>query len=121
MANVIWVDNSIGNDLFNSLTHETAVKTINGGITAFQVFGGPGDTLRICHTGIDYTQANWRDYLDNETCAGTGWGEDERITLEGYDPSGGNSYPTLLSRGQSWGSYCLKWGGDANYWLVQNL
>lgn len=117
---VVWVDNSRGSDDYDGLSEQNAVATINGAIAVYLTYGGPGSTIRICNTGIDYTHANWRTYLNTGVCAGYGWGEDERCTIEGYDPSGGNNYPTLLAK--AWeADYCFKIGIDANYWLIQNL
>lgn len=119
-----WVDNVNGSDTNTGTSYDSAFLTLNQGFGVASYHGGPGDTVRICYTGTDYTPNISRSTIgdgDNWRVSGCGWGEGEFSTIEGYDPDGGNKRPKLLISGGSSASYAIVFTNHSNYWLVKDL
>jgi hypothetical protein len=120
MGRIFWVDNSLGNDTYDGVTHLGAFASVKQSIDDFELYGSPGDTIRICHTGIDYTHGI-HNYLDDYETSGTGWDANSKILIEGYDPSGGRNRPKLTCVGGAVADYYFKFQQHANFFEFRDL
>ena len=122
MANKIyWVDNTAGDDLNDGLSYSYPLATVDKAVDLLDVDGEPGDTIRICYTGQDYTRASTPSALDSQNTQGLSWNEGEYFTIEGWDPNGGNDRPTMVLNA---GASSFRWfvfSYYADYWKIREL
>lgn len=93
-----WVDNTAGSDSNMGTTQDYPFESIDVAVGNIDYRGGPGDTIMIAYTGLDYAFDSGRSPFGEGShlrVHGTGWDDGEYILVKGYDPNGGNKRPTL--------------------------
>lgn len=121
MGRVYWVDNTNGDDIYTGSSYEFPVETIDRAIDLINLNGTPGDTIRICYTGQDYTMDTPPSYISTARTAGTSWSEGEYFTIEGHDPDGGYNRPILDFPPGGVYKRAFQFTQYADYWKITDL
>ena len=116
MGKTWWLDNTAGNDGYSGLSYTNAFKTWIKLADTFELYGKPGDIIKVCYTGQNYVFVSSR-LLDTVGTQGYGWGNGEFVVLEGYDPNGNNNVPTIEGPTDDTSGYPVYFGTYANYWI----
>ena len=120
MGKTWWLDNTAGNDGYSGLSYTNAFKTWIKLADTFELYGKPGDIIKVCYTGQNYVFVSSR-LLDTVGTQGYGWGNGEFVVLEGYDPNGNNNVPTIEGPTDDTSGYPVYFGTYANYWIIKDL
>jgi len=120
MGRFFYVNNVTGSDTNGGNNISYPYKSIDKVIDEINIRGVPGDTIRICYSGTDYTYAA-KSLIQGTFTQGNSWDEGEYFTIEGYDPAGGTNRPKLLGGHGNMSSSILGFSVDADYWLIRDF
>jgi len=120
MGRFFYVNNVIGDDNNAGTSVTFPWASLDKAVDQINLKGLPGDTIKICYSGTDYTYAAHSNIQGSFT-EGYGWGEGDYFTLTGYDPAGGTDRPKLLLPGGNVVCSAFTFAYDADYWLTKDF